>query len=147
MHYGLPQTAYEAVGRLFQSTPLGSLWDGFDAQLVVRRDARGDDRYWTSASAETVFNEGSVLEPRLNRNFCTAIPGIVTGFGLLCTFAAILFALLGVHLVDNRFAGLDKLVSGLSGKFLTSLAALLAATLLLLCESRSCINLRRAFVT
>jgi hypothetical protein len=68
------------------------------------------DRFWASASAEAVFNEVSVLEPRLNRNFFTAMPGIVTGFGLLCTFVAILIALLGVKLgATNQFEGLDKL--------------------------------------
>jgi hypothetical protein len=81
-----------------------------------------------------VFNETSVLEARLNRNHYTAIPGIVTGFGLLCTFVAILIALLDVKLVDKQFTGLDKLVSGLSGKFLSSIAALFSATVFMLCE-------------
>jgi len=101
---GLPQTAYEAVGRLFETTPFASLWDSFDAQLVVRRDAAGNDRFWTSVSAETVFNEASMLEPRVNRSFYIAVPGMVTGLGLLCTFVAILFALLDVRLIDNKLA-------------------------------------------
>ena len=82
-----------------------------------------------------MFNEAAVLEPRLNRNFYTALPGMVTGFGLLCTFVAILIALLGVHLGENhQFTGLDKLISGLSGKFVSSIVALLAATLFVPCE-------------
>ena len=73
-----------------------------------------------------------MLEARLNRNFFTALPGMVTGFGLLCTFVAILIALLDVQLgANNQFTGLDKLVGGLSGKFLSSIAALLAATIFL----------------
>jgi hypothetical protein len=80
-----------------------------------------------------------MLESRLNRNVYTAIPGIVTGFGLLCTFIAILDALLDVKLggpTNKQFTGLDKLVSGLSGKFLSSIAALLSATVFLLCEKK-----------
>ena len=99
----------------------------------------GTDRFWSPQSAETVFNETSVLASRLNQNFYTAIPGIVTGFGLLCTFVAILFALLDVKLggpTNKQFTGLDKLVSGLSGKFLSSIAALLSATVFLLCEKK-----------
>jgi hypothetical protein len=63
LRHGLPQAAYEAVGRLFETTPFAPLWDSFDARLVVRRDAAGIDHFWASVSAETVFNEASVLEP------------------------------------------------------------------------------------
>jgi hypothetical protein len=94
-----------------------------------------------------VFNEASVLEPWLNRNFYTAIPGIVTGLGLLFTFIAILFALLDVKLggpTNRQFTGLDKLVSGLSGKFLTSIVALLAATVFLSYEKRCLHNLTQS---
>ena len=74
----------------------------------------------------------------------TAIPGIVTGFGLLFTFIAILFALLDVKLANKQFTGLDKLVSGLSGKFLSSIAALLAATIFLFCEKWFLHNLTKS---
>jgi hypothetical protein len=124
------------MGQLFDKTTLESVWNSFAAQLVVRRDATGADCFWTSESAATVFNEASVLDSRLNRNFYTAFPGMVTGVGLLCTFVAILIALLSVKLDANThlFTGLDKLISGLSGKFLSSIAALLAATIFLFCE-------------
>jgi hypothetical protein len=134
---GLPQAAYDALVRCFETTPLAPVWDIFAAQLVMRSDATGIERFWTSESAATVFNEPSVLETRLNRHFYTAIPGLVTGVGLLCTFVVILFALLDVKLggpTSKQFTGLDKLVSGLSGKFLSSIAALLAATLFVPCE-------------
>lgn len=92
---GLPQAAYDDLVQCFETTSLAPVWNIFAAQLVVRRDATGTEHFWTSESAETVFNEASVLAPRLNRNFYTAIPGMVTGLGLLFTFIAILFALLG----------------------------------------------------
>jgi hypothetical protein len=57
---------------------------------------------------------------------------------------AILFALLDVELVDKQFKGLDKLVSGLSGKFLSSIAALFAATVFLLCEKGLSHNLTKS---
>ena len=55
---------------------------------------------------------------------------------MLCTFLAILIALLDVTLENEQFQGLDMLISGLSGKFLSSIAALFVATLYLLCETR-----------
>ena len=145
LRHGLPQAAYDAIVQLFDTTPFAPFWESLNAQLIVRPDARGMDRFWASASAEAVLNEVSVLEPRLNRNFFTAMPGMVTGFGLLCTFVAILIALLGVKLgAKNQFEGLDKLVSGLSGKFLSSIAALLAATIFLPCEKWLVHNLTKS---
>jgi DNA repair exonuclease SbcCD ATPase subunit len=47
---------------------------------------------------------------------------------------AILVALLDVQLVGGQFQGLDHLVSGLSGKFLSSIVALGASTLFLFAE-------------
>jgi hypothetical protein len=80
------------------------------------------------------FNDATIIEPRLNRNFYTAVPGMATGAGLLCTFLAILVALLDVTLENEQFKGLDTLISGLSGKFLSSIAALSAATVYALFE-------------
>ena len=144
---GLPQAAYDDLVQCLETTSLAPVWDIFAAQLVIRGDATGADHFWTSESAETVFNEASVLESRLNRNFYTAIPGMVTGLGLLFTFIAILFALLDVKLggsANKQFTGLDKLVSGLSGKFLSSIAALFAATVFLFCEKRLLHNLTKS---
>jgi hypothetical protein len=108
----------------------------------------GIDRFWTSESAKTVFSEASVLDLQVNRNFYSAIPGMVTGLGLLCTFIAILFALLDVKLggpTNKQFTGLDTLVSGLSGKFLSSIASLFAATVFLFCEKRLLHHLTQSF--
>ena len=144
---GLPQAAHDTMVQLFEKTTLASVWNGFASQLVVKHDTTGADRFWTSESAATVFNEASVLDSRLNRNFFTAFPGMVTGIGLLCTFVAILIALLGVRLDANthQFTGLDKMISGLSGKFLSSIAALLAATIFLFCEKLFFHSLTRSF--
>jgi hypothetical protein len=142
---GLPLTGYDAMGQCFDTTPLAPFWDIFAAQCVRRYDATGTERFWTSESATTVFNEAAVLEPRLNRNFYTAIPGMATGFGLLCTFIAILVALLGVQLGENhQFTGLDTLVSGLSGKFVSSIVALLVATIFVPFEKRFFHNLTKS---
>jgi hypothetical protein len=144
---GLPQAAYDELVQRFETTSLAPVWEIFATQLVVHGDATGTDRFWTSESAETVFNETSVLEPRLNRNFYTSIPGIVTGLGLLFTFIAILLALLDVKLggpANKQFTGLDKLISGLSGKFLSSIVALFIATVFLFYEKWRLYNLTQS---
>jgi hypothetical protein len=138
---GMASAMYAAMAQVFaqlasEASALASAWRRFDAQIVVRRDPMGQDRYWTPESAEGAFNDATVIEPRVNRSFFTAIPGAATGAGLLCTFLAILIALLDVTLENEQFQGLDMLISGLSGKFLSSIAALFVATLYLLCETR-----------
>jgi hypothetical protein len=138
---GMASTMYQAMAQMFnqlasEASPLVSAWRRFDTQMVVRRDPMGQDRFWTAESAKEAFNDTTVIEPRLNRRFFTAIPGAATGAGLLCTFLAILIALLDVTLENEQFQGLDMLISGLSGKFLSSIAALFVATLYLLCETR-----------
>jgi hypothetical protein len=72
------------------------------------------------------------------------VPSIVTGTGLLFTFLAILVALLDVRLVDNRVQGLELLIQGLSGKFVSSVAALTGATVFLLFEKRLFYELDRS---
>jgi len=145
--YGVPQrdgmasAMYEAIAQMFAALAsaapsLVSAWRRFDAQIVMRRDPSGQDRFWTPDSAEEVFNDATVIEPRLNRSFFSAIPGAAAGAGLLCTFLAILISLLDVTLENEQFRGLDTLISGLSGKFLSSIAALFVSTLYLLCEKR-----------
>jgi hypothetical protein len=138
---GMASGPYTAMQQLFlqlatAAPALASAWRRFDLQTVVRRDAQGQERLWSAESAETVFNETTVVEPRVNRGFFAAIPGVATGAGLLCTFLAILMALLDITLENEQFRGLDTLISGLSGKFLSSIAALSVATVYVLCERR-----------
>jgi len=139
---GLSGPAYEAIAKAFEESPsLLPVWRRFDAQKVMRRGIDGDDQFWGSESAEGAFNDANLIEPRLNRNFFTAIPGIVTGVGLLVTFLAILVALLDVKIVDvgtvsKRVEGMETLIHGLSGKFVSSIAALLVATIFLLSEKK-----------
>jgi hypothetical protein len=126
---GLAEAAYDAVVQVFREhPPVLPAWHNFEAQLLRQADAAGQLRWWATASATSAFNATTVIEPRMNQSFFAALPGMVTGMGLLGTFIAILVALLDVRLVEGQFQGLDNLISGLSGKFLSSIAALFAAT-------------------
>ncbi len=62
----------------------------------------------------------------------SAFPGLLTGAGLTLTFVAILLALYGVHYDKSNtvepISGIDVLINGLSGKFLSSIVALLGAS-------------------
>ncbi|MBL8207016.1 MAG: hypothetical protein JNM09_22475 [Blastocatellia bacterium] len=133
---GLSQEAYEEVNQHFEQTnALSSYWQHFSQSLISRSDERGQqDYFWRSESATHSFSESAMIGARLNLSFCQALPGIITGIGLLFTFIAILIALLDVKLVNNRVQGIELLIQGLSGKFISSIAALFLATIHLVIE-------------
>ena len=94
---GTPAIAYDQIRTAFEKVQVfATQWDAFVALLVVKRDSEGHDEYWSTESAESVFNEESVFGGRINRGLYSAFPGIVTGLGLLFTFIAILIALMPV---------------------------------------------------
>lgn len=113
---------------------LRSPWSAYVALLVVRRNETGEDQLWASGSAENVFTDEAVFDEGMNRSYFRALPSTVTGAGLFITFLAILFALKDVHISAGRVMGMSTLIGGLSGKFVSSVAALFSATLFLLFE-------------
>jgi len=101
--HGLSAAVYERIVQIFaKSISLRAAWNAFNSLILGRRNASGDEQYWVSDSAEAAFSEAVVFEGRLNRGFFAALPGIVTGSGLLFTFLAILVALLEVKVVENN---------------------------------------------
>jgi hypothetical protein len=128
---GLSTDGYDRLVQLFSTVPsLKHAWNSFDSLVVRRRNATGEDECWATETAGLAFSDALVFERGINRGFYAAVPGIVTGLGLLCTFLAILVALLDVRIgQNNQVEGLHGLISGLSGKFISSIAALLSATI------------------
>jgi hypothetical protein len=127
---GLDRAALAALRRVFEPVPaLGAAWRELEAGLLA--DARG---IFACQSAEATFSDAAVVAPRVDRAFHLAVPGVVTGLGLLVTFLAILVALLDVRLEATQVRGLDTLIRGLSGKFVSSIAALAGASACLLLD-------------
>src|ERR1700675_734954 len=89
----------------------------------------------------------------ISNNFHSAIfssfPGLLTGAGLTLTFIAILKALYGVHYdkanTVDPISGIDTLINGLSGKFLSSIVALLLSILFTLVEKSRVRGLRNRY--
>jgi len=147
---GLSAPAYDAIVRLFAKTPaLRQPWDAYNALILLRRTPAGEDQFWATESADHAFSEAMVIDTRLNRRFFQAVPGIVTGVGLMFTFLAILVALIDVKFIEKttKIEGIENLISGLSGKFVSSIAALVAATMYLLLDSRFLHRLSRSRVS
>jgi len=144
---GLTAHGYSALADILGgSRTLSHAWRGYAAAMVVRSNGTGGEQFWASESAETTFTDSAIWEGRLNRAFYNSLPGAVTSTGLLFTFLAILVALLDVRINThtNQIEGLPLLIEGLSGKFVSSIAALLSATIFLLAEKPLSHRLSRA---
>jgi hypothetical protein len=134
---GLSATAYSCLADILGDFPtLSHVSTSYAATLVVRAEGTSEEQFWASESAGAAFTDAALWESRVNRAFYNSIPGVVTSTGLLFTFLAILVALLDVRIdtQTNQIAGLPLLIEGLSGKFVSSIAALLSATMFLLAE-------------
>jgi methyl-accepting chemotaxis protein len=123
---GLSQKAYQAVLAVFGDFPLLSgVWHKITSTVISRPGRNGEHRIWVCDDIR--IDVEAVMD---HHNYKTA-PTVISGIGLLATFLAILVALLDVKLTNNKVQGLDLLVQGLSGKFLSSVIAIACATLLI----------------
>ena len=141
---GLSLSDIEAIRKEFGNyARFSRSWAQLENKLIRRRGATGDE-YWLSTPATDILRTSEVADTQLNREWYEAIPGILTGTGLLVTFIAILVALLHVRLVGNRVEGMALLIEGLSGKFVSSIAALFAATVFVMLEKQQFHSLDRS---
>jgi hypothetical protein len=128
---GISDRLYRAISLVFDDLPmLHAHWQRISSLVVKRTDGNGEDRYWVSDDIGSLINAPAMTD---SQSYTTA-PTVVSGIGLLATFLAILVALLDVKLTGNKVQGLDLLVQGLSGKFLSSVVAVACATLLIYAE-------------
>lgn len=119
------------IGKVFNNLPpLRAAWQTIASSVISRTGKDGDELFWVAEDVGAVFGESAAAGGLSYRN----ASAIITGVGLLATFLAILVALLDVRFVNNRIHGLDLLIQGLSGKFLSSVVAIACATALVFFE-------------
>jgi hypothetical protein len=108
-------------------------WQTVDEHVQHYESSSGEDRVFLGEPARVVLPYGSVVGRHFNANFYSIIPGLLTGAGLTLTFVAILTALYHVHYDKGNsvepVSGMPDLINGLSGKFLSSIVALVLSIL------------------
>ena len=128
---GISGRLFQEIDEVFNDLPLlGTAWQTVSSSMIHRTDRNGEERFWIAEDIGAVFDESTGPGSQGYRN----ASAIITGVGLLATFLAILVALLDVRLANNRIQGLDLLIHGLSGKFLSSVVAVACATTLVFFE-------------
>lgn len=107
-------------------------WKQFEETLLVSRES---DEVFSTQSIESIFSKAALIEENVQAALYSAIPGILTGLGLLMTFVAILDGLSHVSVADNMdVKGIGGLINGLSGKFVSSIVAVTCAVLFVFVE-------------
>lgn len=101
---------------------------------IVEVTLRGEHKAMMFGVPKDLWNPYSLLSRRFNIGLAEAVPNIMVGIGLLFTFLFLTIALmeatatLGPQVSSEAMnAGISKLLSAAGGKFLTSLAGLLAS--------------------
>jgi len=93
-----------------------------------------EPRIFSTCRAEDIFTQDALLSHRVNLAFYNQLPSLVTGIGLLLTFLALFIGLSKLHADGQEIVGIQGLINGLAGKFLTSIVGLIAANLFTLID-------------
>jgi hypothetical protein len=88
----------------------------------------------TERSAAEYFSFATLCATRLNVRFYQQLPSFLTGVGLMFTFLAILIGLSKLHANGSQIEGIQGLINGLAGKFVTSVVGLACANSFTLLE-------------
>lgn len=127
-------TSLRALMMKFKLT--AAAWERFEDTLVAFGSA-GEPRgtFFCTQPIESAFSRESLIEDHVNTKLFQALPGVLTGVGLLMTFVAILDGLSHVTVTANMdVKGIGGLINGLSGKFFSSIVAVTCAVCFIFVE-------------
>jgi hypothetical protein len=126
----------QAIDTAMQKEPLfRQPWAQFRRTLVLEHVPWFvEPRIFSTRRAEEIFTQDTLLSHRVNLAFYSQLPSLVTGIGLLLTFLALFIGLSKLHADGHDIVGIQGLINGLAGKFLTSIVGLIAANLFTLIE-------------
>jgi hypothetical protein len=117
-------------------------WQSLDESFECYTSPDGQQGWFLTRPAAESLPEDEVVSTFYHASFHQAVPGILTALGLLATFVAILLALAGVTYdaqdLAHPVSGIDNLINGLSGKFLSSIIALILGVLFTFVEKKIC---------
>lgn len=136
----------QAIETALQTEPMfRQPWAQFRKTLVLEHVPWFvEPRIFSTRRAEEIFTQDQLLSHRVNLAFYSQLPSLVTGIGLLLTFLALFIGLSKLHADGHEIAGIQGLINGLAGKFLTSIVGLIAANLFTLIEKPMIFRLMNA---
>lgn len=127
---GQPQLAVDRWRDAINAMPTTERFLGEDIErrLIAVRSGSQQARYRLLDDDGPIWTIEALGGRFVNLALMDAIPGLLTAWGLVGTFAAIAYGLGGLsEMSTGAIAGVGGLLGGLGGKFITSIAALLLA--------------------
>ncbi len=127
---------------------LSEFWNEFEETLLFDDNNEGISKVYNTRQAGEFFREDALIATKLDLRLYSSLPGIFTSLGLLLTFIAILLGLAHIHPDvnnNNKLTGVEALVYSLSGKFLSSIIALILATVFTFREKDFVKNIHRSY--
>jgi len=117
-------------------------WLAVDESLEYYQPPNYPGGWFSIRPIAEILPEDELIAPFYHAAFHQAVPGVLTALGLLATFSAILVALSGVSYNAANpvqpVTGIDTLINGLAGKFLSSIIALILSVSFTLVEKKVC---------
>ena len=120
----------DAVAPFFKREPFKHLWLEYrDTLHPLRRTANGAPEIRATLPAETYFTKDVLVDGRLFDDFARHLPGILTGLGIIGTFAGLLQGLSAFDPSNptKAVSGLTPLLGGVSHAFIASAVAICCA--------------------
>ena len=119
-----------------------TLVDSHTEQYTSPEDVEG---WFLTEKPRQVLPFEIAVGKQFNASFFNSFPGLLTATGLTLTFVAILLALYPVQYNKGDIKGIQELINGLSGKFLSSIIALLLSIVFTLFEKSLVRSLRNRY--
>lgn len=114
------------VGRAFRSEPMKHLWEEYyDTLHELRKASAGEVALVETRAtvpAETMFTRDVLVDSRLFDDFTRHLPGVLTGLGIIGTFAGLLAGLKDFKPfpIEAAVKGLGPLLEGVQHAFVAS---------------------------
>ncbi len=116
-------------------------WQAIEQSFELYTNIDGREGWFVTRPVDDCLPEDQVTRD-YHAAFHESVPGMLTALGLLATFIAILVALAGVSYnaqdPTRPVTGIAQLINGLSGKFLSSIVALVLSVLFTIVEKKVC---------
>lgn len=128
------------IAKLFKKEPFRHLWDEYaDTLHPLERASSGTATLIEARAtmpAEVFFTRDVLVDSRMFDDFARHLPGVLTGLGIIGTFAGLLSGLKQFHPTDTSTAvsGLNLLLEGVTHAFIVSAAAISFAMIVLFIE-------------
>lgn len=127
----------EQVSPAFQKEPLKHLWEEYaDTLHELRKAGSGQTsltEFRATVPAEAMFTKEVLVDGRMFDEFTKHMPGVLTGLGIIGTFAGLLSGLekfkVDPEKIQNTVNGLGPLLEGVQHAFVASGAAIACAML------------------